>query len=367
MATHIEKDEACKKHEKLIKAIYYIGNKVMLQSQLYEVLDIIYGQTKYSIDKAIEELVTLKIIKDEQYLDTKYKLIILKKHAIKFVENKATTQEVAAVPKKSTERALYSVVKTDMFIDIFKKYKGKEMNLGWCKRYLDLKGSSIMYHKNQGLRYLENAVSNKDSYNKNNDIINRTSNNKEVRDINLAEGSKSRLGKGTQGKERISIENKDIEIDLDGKAVTRMEQEVNKANIDTILNGNIFVRSIEKQDGKTNITLELHDINNTQNHNRFIEKALVSGYVFSKMFDGPIVINFKIKLLNQVAVNRTTDLYNTKEKGHTSSYWNEKINSFKKATALKESIYQECGFGESNKLLLAISSSSLTKYRNYGD
>ena len=112
----MEKGNICEKYKEHLKLIYLIGNKLMLQVDFIELgklLNII--KSNYEANKIINELEEANLIGKEQFLDTKYKLLVLKKFPIMYLENKNNSSEVVAVPKHTTKRSIDSVIKCYYF------------------------------------------------------------------------------------------------------------------------------------------------------------------------------------------------------------------------------------------------------------
>ena len=337
-----EKERVCSQYEELLKIIYIIGNKVILQSQFLEIARLFnLIKTDYEANKIIKELEESELIKKEQFLDTKYKVLILRKYAIKFLENKESSYDVAAVPKHSTERAVTSVIRAYNFIEHSKLLvEYPSFCLDFCIQKVKGSGSTYLYKKNEGLEYL-NFISKSNLYNVDNKIYKLTKEKRDEAIMNRMKGQNKRLHKGSKGKLysecNVNLEDK-IESIINYKDIrTRIEKELDKTTVDTLLNSNIYVIGFSKKDGIIVVNAEIYDI---QNINRIIEKILKLCYVYRTILKDKCKFNIKICVENEVAKKRILNALSYKN-SNGKMYIENKLNSYRRATATRDLIILE--------------------------
>ncbi|CEP82663.1 hypothetical protein [Paraclostridium sordellii] len=352
-----EKNTVCRKYEEQLKVIYKIGNKVMLQDQFFRFLKHFkIMDTDYKINKMLKDLEQAELIKKEQFLNTKYQVIILKKYPIRFLENKNSSQEVASVPRKSTDRSLISVVKTEMILELFQEQK---LSIEQIEQILKKYKSSILCNKNQGLYYIENILSN-GKVNKSNLIYKRTQKQAIIRAENRKKGSKEIEGKGTTGKEYSSGVNLEEHLNINSlTGETKIEKDLKKINMDTLINANAYIKTISVKDNIQHINISIVDIHNTQNADEFLWKILKICYVIKFLFVQNFKINITLELLNKSAVDMVNKLYNTKNNEEEYKYC--KLKDFRLDTANRESILMNLGINERN-LKIKVKQSKLSRY-----
>lgn len=365
MVNTLEKERICSKYKELLKIIYIIGNKVILQSQFLEIA-ILFNliKSEYEANKIIKELEEAELIKKEQFLDKKYKLLVLRKYSIKFLEKKEKSNDVAAVPKNSTERAVTSVIRAYNFIEHSKLLK-KQPNfcLDFCISKVKGSGSTYLYKKNEGLEYL-NFISKSNIYRTDNEIHKLSIEKRNETIKNRRKGQNKRLYKGSKGKlyseYNVNLEKK-IESVTNYKDVrTRIEKELDNTTIDTLLNSNIYVIGLSKKDGIIVVNAEIYDINNTQNINRIIEKILKLCYVYRNILKEKCKFNIKVCVENKVAQERLLYAFNQKD-NEGKTYIENKLNSYKRATATRDLIMLELQLDMSD-IKVSIVNSILSKY-----
>ncbi len=360
-----EKERACNQYKELLKIIYIIGNKVILQSQFLEIARLFnLIKTDYEANKIIKELEELQLIKKEQFLDTKYKVLILRKYPIKFLENKESSYEVAAVPQNSTERAVTSVIRASNFIEHSKLLvEHPSFCLDFCIKKVKGSGSTYLYKKNEGLEYL-NFISKSNLYNVDNKIHKLTKEKRDEAIINRKKGQNKRLHKGSKGKlyseYKINLEDK-IESTINYKDIrTRIEKELDKTTVDTLLNSNIYVIGFTNKDGIITVNAEIYDINNTQNINKIIEKILKLCYVYRIILKDKCKFNIKLCVENEVAKERILNTLSHKE-NNGKMYIENKLNSYRRATATRDLITLELQLDMSD-IKINIAESILSSY-----
>ena len=157
MVKNEEKIELCRKYRVYLEMIFILGNNVMLQKQFYDIsrkLNI--SISDYQTRKALDELEKAQIIKKQNFLYSKNKVIVLKKFAIRFLLNKESSNQVASTPKSIDNRVITSVFKVDRIIKIIDACE----IYGW-DNFLDKMydvNSSLIYNKSKGIFYHEMLI-----------------------------------------------------------------------------------------------------------------------------------------------------------------------------------------------------------------
>lgn len=324
-----EKQIISMKYKLYLQIIYTIGNKIILQKQLYELIKLLnIAKTDYEIRNAIEELEKYEIIRKEKYLHTNNNIIVLRKFGVRFIENKNSSRDVSATPKNYKERAKISIVKSHYIIKII-----KINNISSFEELINILeniNSSILYKRNTGMKYLKSLEKNNKHYIKDNEIYKKTKAKNSIRDANLKQGMYKRIGKGGKGKLYSNtteiIYNEEV-IFSNSYNKSTFGKMIELSTIDTLINANVFIGSIKEIDGCIKVVVNIFDINNTQNVNRIIEKMAISMYIMRKILGCNTKFKFNIHLCDESAViNVKNSLLKIENK---DIYIIEKINSLR--------------------------------------
>lgn len=361
------KEEVSGKYKELLKLIYIVGNGIMLQSDFIEIGKLFnLINTDYKANKIIKELEESKLIKKEQFLDTKYKLIILMKYSIRFLEGKEKSCEVASIPKHTTQRSIHSIIRANYFKRFSQKLiNEKDFNLDYCIDKLKTNGATCLYSNMQGIKYLDN-FSKLDIYNPNNKIhkLNFEQNQTAIKNRKIGQDSKN--NKGTKGG---LYSNVNIKEELENKINTvefkdiraRIEKEIDKTTMDTIISSNIYVTKIEKNADKLIIKASIWDIDDTQNIDRTIEKILKICYVYTNITNKKCFYRITIMARSSVAEKnykkKLFDLNKDKE-----TYLNSKIRQYHRANGVKSTFLNELKIDEKEDIHVTVKKSLLSKY-----
>lgn len=358
--TNKRKEETCEKYKIYLKIIYYFSNKVILAKQLYEYA-VALNIVQYKIDfwKQISELKRYEILKSEPFVAfdkvTQNEVLILKKYAIRFIEEKEKSSDVAAVPKRnSNERILLSIFKNKYILNkiIPITRRRGELTYDNIVRCIKSKHSSILYNKNMGLEYLidfekvfvAKYISQTYIENAKDDFLTSRRNQKK----GLEAGRKSSEGKGSGGKilsgcadpvrhftnkevkkEYISAEearaiNKEIDSSLSPKF--RM---LETYNFDRMFSNNMHVVDIKNKDNKVLISMLIFDIANSRN----IHKIALNISATYNMFKRYLKCEFNLRIGvitydqdSQIAIENDAKVrtinYNSREKNELNKLEN---------------------------------------------
>ncbi|HBF6599539.1 TPA: hypothetical protein KO442_003752 [Clostridioides difficile] len=107
------KNSLYKRHETILKVIYYIGNGIMLTDQIKAIISVLEPLHK-NVDKSIKELVSEGFLKEKQVLTSNKYSVYLTKYPQSKIEGKKS-RDVTSV-KPSQEKVLNSLLRTEYFI-----------------------------------------------------------------------------------------------------------------------------------------------------------------------------------------------------------------------------------------------------------
>ncbi|RGX13696.1 hypothetical protein [Paraclostridium sordellii] len=320
MVKNEEKIELCRKYRVYLEMIFILGNNVMLQKQFYDIskkLNI--SISDYQTRKALDELEKAQIIKKQNFLYSKNKVIVLKKFAIRFLLNKESSNQVASTPKRIDNRVITSVFKVDRIIKIIDAYE----IYGW-DNFLDKMydvNSSLIYNKSKGIFYHEMLINKynlnlyeQEAYLKGVDNYNKMLNNLEYgRNNNVMDTSY-----------------------IDGNGCILISNNINKARrlenatIDTLLNSNIHIQSITDLIDTKIIEVVIMDVNNSQNINKIIDNIIISCIVLRGIFkESNIEFRFKIVVWDAIAKENVKCILNKKNTNEEYNYIRNKLNLYR--------------------------------------
>lgn len=251
--TNQEKIAVCEKYEDYLKIIHEFGNKVMLLKQLQEfAIELGYAKTYSSFMYQIQALFDNEIIKTEPFFvagrKTQHHIVILKKFALRYLKGETASgggRKVAPVPKlKSNDRILLSTFKSSFIlqklIPSLRKHKDK-VELIDVFNELEKGYSSILYEKNQGVKYAQKFF---DGFSSHIDEyqfgvqLGHMQDTADKREKGLLKGSYSSIGKGIATRSKSGVEegkslkesvksyNNSMSVDEDPKVVKQRTGEL---------------------------------------------------------------------------------------------------------------------------------------------
>lgn len=367
--TNKRKEQTCEKYKIYLKIIYYFSNKVILAKQLYEyavALNIVNHKIEFW--KQIDELKKYDILKSEIFVVsdrvTQHEVLILKKYAIRYLEGKEKSSQVAAVARSnSNERILLSLFKNkfilDKIITIIKK-RGQVVTFDSINTVINKKVSSLLFNKNQGLKYYERFETMIPDKFKNAEFIQQDklilSIAKRKRENGLSCGGKATDGKGTKGKVVSGYDNhikayidkspktkkeyynndeafEEITTDT-RKALTPKQKMLEEYNFDRMISNDVHVAQIVKK-ANTNIikiSLLIFDTSNSRNVHKIALNISSAYLMFNKYFNlkkcevefevGVITYDQDCQRLIENDSNRRTLDYKTREKNELNKLQN---------------------------------------------
>src|SRR5699024_9462894 len=256
-----DKFKICRKYRVYLEIIFILGNGVILQKQFYEICKKLYiSRSDYQTRKILSELEKLQIIKKQNFLYSKNKVIILKKFAIRFLLNKKYSNQVASIPKSIDKRIITRVFKLDRVIKVIDVYGLYDWNNFLDKMY-DL-NSTLIYNKTKGIFYHQMLMSKYDLNLYEQEMYIRGLENYNNMLRNLEYGRKKKFNDN-----EISFYN----VDRDNIKFLNKRNKINDITIDKLINSNIHIESITDLVDTKVVEVVVMDVNNTQNINQIID------------------------------------------------------------------------------------------------
>lgn len=319
MVKNEEKMELCRKYRVYLEMIFILGNNVMLQKQFYDIskkLNI--SISDYQTRKALDELEKAQIIKKQNFLYSKNKVIVLKKFAIKFLLNKESSNKVASTPKSIDTRVITSVFKVDRLIKIIDAYEIYSWDNFLDKMY-DV-NSSLIYNKSKGIFYHEMLIN---KYN-----LNLYEQEAYLRGVENYDKMLSNLEYGRHNTIDTSILDSNDYIPISN--TTTKTRKIENATIDTLLNSNIHIQSIIDLTDTKIIEVVIMDVNNSQSINKIIDNIIISCIVMRGIFkEINIEFRFKIVMWDAIAKENVKSMLNKKNINEEYNYIRNKLDSYK--------------------------------------
>lgn len=315
-----DKFKICRKYRVYLEIIFTLGNGVILQKQFYEICRKLYiSRSDYQTRKVLSELDRLQIIKKQNFLYSKNKVIIFKKFAIRFLLNKKYSNQVASIPKAIDKRAITSVFKLDRVIKVIDTYDLYDWNNFLDKMY-DL-NSTLIYNKTKGIFYHEMLMS---KYNLNlyeQEIYIRGLENYDNMLRNLEYGRKKKFNDN-----EISFYN----LDRDNIKFLNKRNKINNITIDTLINANIHIESITDLIDTKVVEIVVMDVNNTQNINRIIDSIIMSCIALKEIFKKDnLEFRFKIIMWDNVAKKNVKSILANKSINQEYNYIRSRLSTYK--------------------------------------
>ncbi|WP_201317672.1 hypothetical protein [Paenibacillus sp. EPM92] len=321
------KQQICEQHQDYLKIVYHLGNKVMLLKQLWNYAkDLGLARNLNEFYIQIAKLEHYEIICKEPFTaynkKTQLQMLVLRKHAIRFIECKQSSYNVASVPvSHSNERILVSIFK-NCYIQskILPRIQNenKTITFNSIVDMLDRDCSTILLNKNEGLGYLCQLASYQ-RFQKELSIAGIEYEIEKMRALHqkrlegLKKGSASkRKGKGKLNSSSDTplnevIRDYDRRIDdVEVKFVSPKNYRMSCFSIDTMLNCNYYIAQIKSIKNKWHVTVLMFDIYNKQNAYKIAADIACLHHMLSRFLN--IKSDFKLKIgvvcLDEAATKR---------------------------------------------------------------
>ena len=315
-----DKFKICRKYRVYLEIIFILGNGVILQKQFYEICKKLYiSRSDYQTRKILSELEKLQIIKKQNFLYSKNKVIILKKFAIRFLLNKKYSNQVASIPKSIDKRIITSVFKLDRVIKVIDVYGLYDWNNFLDKMY-DL-NSTLIYNKTKGIFYHQMLMSKYDLnlYEQEMYIRGLENYNNMLRDLEY--GRKKKFNDN-----EISFYN----VDRDNIKFLNKRNKINDITIDKLINSNIHIESITDLVDTKVVEVVVMDVNNTQNINQIIDGIMMSCIAIKEIFKRDnISFRFKIIMWDNIAKKNVKSILAKKNINQEHNYIRRRLSTYK--------------------------------------
>jgi hypothetical protein len=314
-----DKIKVCEKYFAYLYIIMSIGNGVILQKQFYEIcskLDIYLNE--YQIRKILEELEEFQIIKKQNFLGGKNKVIVLKKFAFRFLFEKDSSAEVSSLPKNIDKRVIASIFKFDRIIKIIDTYK-----ICYWHEFLgkiEELNTSLLYHKYDGVFYHSMLIDKFGLDVSKQDMYHRGVKNREEMLKNLCKG------RGGVIYDDIDLDNLDRNINPFLVKYHKMET----VTIDTLINSNIYIENIVDLLDTKIVEISIMDIHNSQNPKKIIDGIMLSCIAIREIFkEERIKFKFKVIMWDNVAKENVKSVLAKKDINQDYNFIRSKLINYK--------------------------------------
>lgn len=320
--SNAQKYLVCEKYRVYLEIMYFFGNKVMLLKQLYQYAETLGVAKNFSgFYSSMLELVNAEILLKEPFVafgkKTQLVMLTLRKFAIRFLENKDRSYDVASVPRAITnERILVSLYKncyihSKIVPRIIKK--GCGINFSTIVETLNQDYSTILLGKNEGAIYLSELINSQrmSQYLNVEEIKHAVKRLKEIeqrRTEGLKKGSESTQGKGTGGKLMASVEDKALESVVErynhDNEVGKIPPKITKLDhysIDTMLSFNAHIAQIKPIQNRLQVTVLIFDINDKQDIYRSGTHIACIYNMLARYFSVPITLKVGVVCVDEMA------------------------------------------------------------------
>lgn len=316
--SNANKQTVCEKYRLYLEIIYRFGNKVILMKQLYQ-----YAQTMGIVNSfsafysSINELVVADILRKESFTaygkKTQLHMLVMKKYAIRFLEEKPDSYSVASVKKAlGNERILVSIFKNQYILNKVIPRIQKEstrVTLGAIIDLLERDHCTILHNKNQGLPFLT-KMRNEATLQKYLDMLSFEQDIEKMQRIKrrmedgLKKGSEASEGKG-RGRLRLPEASSVDCVENDAKRSQDLgkEEKIDNYTLDTMLSFNAYIAQIRIDKGHVKITALIFDIFNRPNVYKVATHIACMYHMFTRYFECQIELKVGVVSIDEFASN----------------------------------------------------------------
>ena len=283
MMSNENKEKLCIKYKSILELIGVINKGYILQKQLIELmLPLGIVENTYQARKSIGELEDAQIIKKINFMDTKNKIIMLKKYGIRFLESKKGSGSVGAIRTSTTNQRYYRSIFLNHYIirllenSNYAKYAKEHGLQGLLKAiHSNISAGSLNYY--QG--YLNSLELNQSALQSHISILEGQKKQKEQAFI---KSSKNRVGANT---EHIKPKKKK-------SAKERREDLLFNSTLETLKKKDCYLSSHNK---KTNTWEFIFiDVLNNQNIKKIIENIALIFFTLNDLNNTEFKVNIRI-------------------------------------------------------------------------
>lgn len=280
MKTNERKQQICEKYNEYLKLIDILGDKIMLLEQLIELSILLnIAKNKFEVVRAVSEMEENEVIKKIRYSNTKKKVILLKKYAIRYLKGVNSSSKVASLSAVTTNKRYdLRILKNNFIIkEIIKEMQSREIkiNLNNLISYIEYNRCNILIKNIDGIKYYNQLLSdNKLRVNKS-EIEYDCNNLKEQNDI--------------------------VQANLNGVAIKNADRNIKtktdilyNSNISTLIRKNIYIKNIIQNEKRTRINLYYLNISNKANPYVTALNYAIAYNIMERLFGENVYLEFNI-------------------------------------------------------------------------
>lgn len=286
MKTNERKQETCEKYAEYLKLIDIVGDKIILLEQLIELSVLLnIAKSKFEVIRAISEMEQNEVIKKIRYSNTKNKVILFKKYAIRYLKGVNSSSKVASLPVVTTNKRYdLRILKNNFIIkEIIKEMqaRGIKLNLNNLIRYIDLNRCNILLKNNESIKYYNHLI---------NDNKLKINKNEVLYDCN-----------------NLKMQNDIVQANLNSIAIKNAERKLKtkvdilyNSNIGTLMKKNIYIKNIVQDEKGTRITLYYLNVANKSNPYVIALNYAIAYNIMERLFGENIYLEFNIIVQNEL-------------------------------------------------------------------
>ena len=286
MKTNERKQEICKKYDEYLKLIDIVGDKIILLEQLIELSVLLnIASNKFEIIRAVKEMEDNEVIKKIRYSNTKNKVILLKKYAIRYLKGVNSSSKVASLPVVTTNKRYdLRILKNNFIInEIIKEMQLREikLNLNNLIIYINLNRCNILLKNNESIKYYNQLI---------NDNKLKINKNEIVYDCN-----------------NLKMQNDIIKANLNGIAIKNIDRKIKtksdilyNSNIATLMRKNIYIKNIVQNEKMTRVNLYYLNVSNKANPYVIALNYTIAYNIMERLFGENIYLEFNIIVQNEL-------------------------------------------------------------------
>ncbi|WP_061313224.1 hypothetical protein [Clostridium botulinum] len=286
MKTNERKQETCKKYDNYLKLIDILGDKIILLEQLIELSILLnIAKNRFEVIRAISEMEKNEVIKKIRYADTKKKIILLKKYAIRYLMGVSSSDKVASLPAVTTNKRYdLRILKNEFIIkEIIREMqsRGIKLDLNNLIRYIDLNRCNILMKNNEGIKYYNQLI---------------YDNKLEINESEVLYDCNN-----------LKMQNDIVQANLNGVAIKDDERKLKtkvdilyNSNIETLMRKNIYIKSIIQNEKGTRMNLYYLNVSNKANPYVIALNYAISYNIMERLFGGNVYLEFNIIVKDEV-------------------------------------------------------------------
>lgn len=294
MITNERKQMICEKYDIYLKIINEIGNKMMLQRQLVQiVVELGVAKNKFEAMRAILALEEAEIIKKIKFSSTNNKFILFKKYAIRYLAGASKGSEVASIPSvNSNKRYIECIMRVEVILRVLIpsiKRRNVKVDYNNLLKYIEEFNCNILYKPNDMEQYYRSILNRNNLKFDKEEIENDISilmQEKEVRIGNLKGVKSQNLNKNRKNK----------------------EEQLYTSNLATLARKNIFIANMNyvHKIEKTKIVAYYFNTAVDKNTTTVALNYSITYNTLKRLFGDNIILEFKIVVIDEIVGDSLT-------------------------------------------------------------